>query len=234
MVIAYNCIIFEDGEIDTNVIVWEEIRLPHEKIDKAIKLAKRVLYDSMNDEATKCALKAEKLGAHIDPVTVCHNDDNETTVIARNTYEICPRMMKRLSKDTDDTLMLRSLINTAVKLMQHGRITGGRCIIYQEHEYKMVYATSELIPSIEMIYRAQVSIDMADVLQAIEDRLFTLGCSICYARYNVDKSSKFRIASIQGQIGEKLSIEIDKAIRKAIAEVIGGETGIVLTGIKEI
>lgn len=48
----------------------EEIRLPHDKIDKAIKLANRVLYDSMNNEATQCALQAEKLGAHIDPVTV--------------------------------------------------------------------------------------------------------------------------------------------------------------------
>ena len=41
MVIAYNCIIFEDGEIEANVIVGEEIRLPHDKIDKAIKLAKK-------------------------------------------------------------------------------------------------------------------------------------------------------------------------------------------------
>lgn len=62
MIIAYNCIIFEDGEIKANEVVVEEIRLPHEKIDKAIKLANRVLYDSMNNEATQCTLKAEKLG----------------------------------------------------------------------------------------------------------------------------------------------------------------------------
>lgn len=234
MVIAYDCIIFEDGEIEANVIVGEEIRLPHEKIDKAIKLAKRILYDSMNDKATQCALKAEKSGAHIDPVTVCHNDDKEITVIARNTYEICPRMMKKLSKDTEDTLMLRSLINTAVRLTRHGRITGGQCIRYPEHGCKIVYATSELIPSIKMIYRASVSIDRADALQAIEDGMVMLGCSICYVQYNSDKSSEFRIASIQGQIGEKLRLEIDEAIQKAIAEVMGGKTGIVLDKIKEI
>lgn len=50
--------------------------------------------------------------------------------------------------------------------------------------------------------------------------LFKLGCSIYYVQYNIDKSSKFRIASIQGQIGEKLSLEIDETIRKAIEEVI--------------
>ena len=49
MIIAYNCIIFEDGKIKANAVVVEEIRLPHEKIDKAIKLANRVLYDSMNN-----------------------------------------------------------------------------------------------------------------------------------------------------------------------------------------
>lgn len=233
MIIAYNCIVFEDGEIKANAVVGEEIRLPHDKIDKAIKIANRVLYDSMNNEATQWALKAEKLGAHIDPVTVCYNDDKEITATACNTYGICPRMIEKISKDTDDTLMLRSLINTAVKLTRRGRIMGGQCIRYQEHGYKMVYATSGLVPSIEMMYEASVSIDRADVLQAIQDGLFKLGCSICYAQYNIDKSSKFRIASIQGQIGEKLSLEINGTIQKAIAEVIG-ETGIVLNNIEDI
>lgn len=129
--------------------------------------------------------------------------------------------------------MLRSLINTAVKLTRRGRIMGGQHIRYQEHGYKMAYTTSELVTSIEMMYKASANIDRADVLQAIQSRLFTLGCSICYAQYNIDKSSKFRIASIQGQIGEELSLEIDGTIRKAIEEVIG-ETWIVLNNIKEI
>ena len=68
MIIGRKGILIEENEITVSSIANGAVILPHNRIDKAVKHAKRVAYDAMSEQAVESLLSIDSRGLEVNPL----------------------------------------------------------------------------------------------------------------------------------------------------------------------